>query len=72
VTVHVGPAHHAAISAALAERSGVRVVLEEEFGPADLVVDSDAGSVDARLNTRVDGVERAIRSSVAASLGGGR
>ena len=65
VVVRVGPAQHAAVTAALADRTGLRVQLEPAFGAGDLVVDSDGGSVDARLEQRLEAVTRAVRTSVA-------
>jgi flagellar assembly protein FliH len=64
VVVRVGPRHHAALSARHGQDRRIQVVLDPSLGDGDIVVDSDSGSVDARLESRLDAVARAVRASV--------
>jgi hypothetical protein len=64
IVVRVGPRHHAALSASHGQGRRLQVVLDPSLRDGDIVVDSDNGTVDARLESRLDAVARAVRASV--------
>jgi hypothetical protein len=67
VVVRVGPRQHAAVAAALESMEGVhhaRVVLDETLGAGDVVIVSDGGTVDGRLEHRLSAIAHAVRTSV--------
>jgi hypothetical protein len=70
IVVRVGPLHHAAVAAHTGGNSRVRVVLDASLGDGDVVVDSDNGTVDARLQGRFEAVGRALRGTLQTTSNG--
>lgn len=67
VVVRVGPQQHASVAAALGNMQGAhhaRVVLDETLGAGDVVIVSDGGTVDGRLEHRLSAIAHAVRTSV--------
>lgn len=51
------------LASVLAEGAGLRVVADDEVGRGGCVIESDLGRVDARLDTQLAAIERALRKS---------
>jgi len=67
VVVRVGPQQHATVAAAIGNLAGAhraRVVLDESLGAGDVVIVSDSGTVDGRLEHRLSAIAHAVRTSV--------